>query len=1205
MVVLDSLSLPGTVALRMARILVVEDEIVSALMIQEFLEQSEHTLVARVASGVAAMRVAIATKPDLVLMDISLEGEVDGIAAATQIHAQLGIPIIYITAHAEDQTLQRAVATEPFGYLVKPFNQVALYTTINIALRRHQLEQQLEKTEQWLATTLASIGDGTIATDENGCITFMNAVAEHLTGWQQSEALGVPAEQILHLIHAETKEAIENPLLQAMQQGKSVSVSEHCLLRTKTGLERAIGDTAAPIRNEKGEITGSVLIFQDITERRRSEALLHRRQEEFRALAENSPDIVARFDRELRHVYVNPAVEMATGMPAQAFIGRTNADMGMSTDLLVLWEETLQAVLTTGQEQILEFQFPAPSGLKFFQARVVAEFDQDGNVEFLLCVSRDTTAYKQAEAVLHQQAERERLLVGITQRVRQSLNLDEILNTAVTEVRELLQTDRVIVYRFEPDWSGFVIVESVGDRWTPMLGRRIFDPCLVMADCLLPYMQGQTSSIEDLHTAMLADCYTDLLAQFEVRANLVIPILLPSSQARQSNGNEQAEDYLWGLLAVQQCAAPRRWQDSEIALLKNLSAQAAIAIHQSQLYQQTQQQAQREHALNRVIQAIRNSLDLTTIFQTAVFEIGNLLQVEQASILQYLPDQGVWVHLANYRQNPELAPIGIDIIGFEIPDEGNPITAQLKQREVVRLDDASTVANSMTQILAQTFPGAWLLVPLQVSDTVWGNITLMQGPEPFVWQDWQIELTRAVGDQLAIAIQQSQLYQQVQQLNAHLEEQVQERTALLQQAFSFEATLKRIADRVRDSLDEEQIWCSVVEELALALGGNTCSVAVYDLLQQTVDVRYEYTTTVSLLQNRSIPMTRFPEVYRQLLAGQHFQYCSLDTHPPQGRVTRLACPIFDDQGVLGDLRLVKHADTIFSEQEVRLVQQVANQCAIALRQSRLYQAVQAQVDELERLNQLKDDFVSTVSHELRTPMASIRMTIQMLEIMLLQTEDGRSRSETDPTSLVLSSASFQRVARYIQILRDECHRETTLIDDLLDLSRLEHQTEPLNLSTLNLPVWMTQVVSPFAERIHNQQQRLETRIITPLPPLRTDYTYLERILSELLQNACKYTPAGETIVVTVQSVEASPTIARSHIQISVSNSGVQIAVTELERIFDKFYRIPNANPWQHRGTGLGLALVRKLVEQLHGAIEVSSTEGWTTFTVQIPLELEG
>jgi signal transduction histidine kinase len=205
---------------------------------------------------------------------------------------------------------------------------------------------------------------------------------------------------------------------------------------------------------------------------------------------------------------------------------------------------------------------------------------------------------------------------------------------------------------------------------------------------------------------------------------------------------------------------------------------------------------------------------------------------------------------------------------------------------------------------------------------------------------------------------------------------------------------------------------------------------------------------------------------------------------------------------------------------------------------------------------------------------------------------------------VLQPESFQRAARYFQVLRDECQRETMLIDDLLDLSRLEHQAEPLNRSTRDLQVWLAPLLVPFVDRLNSQQQRLETRVVVPLPPLTTDYSYLERILNELLQNACKYTPAGETIAVSLQWVERSSTVARSHIQISVSNSGVEIAADELNRVFDKFYRIPSLNPWQHRGTGLGLALVKRLIEALQGVVEATSADGWTTFTVRIPLELD-
>ncbi|MBV9385639.1 MAG: GAF domain-containing protein, partial [Chroococcidiopsidaceae cyanobacterium CP_BM_ER_R8_30] len=197
-----------------------------------------------------------------------------------------------------------------------------------------------------------------------------------------------------------------------------------------------------------------------------------------------------------------------------------------------------------------------------------------------------------------------------------------------------------------------------------------------------------------------------------------------------------------------------------------------------------------------------------------------------------------------------------------------------------------------------------------------------------------------------------------------LEHQVQERTRQLQQALDFEARLKRITDKVRDSLDESQIVQAAVKELALGLSVGCCNIALYNLEQGTSTICYEYAISIPASQGRIAQMANYPELYRQLLQNQYFQFCSIVPHPYRGRVAMFASPISDDQGVIGDLWLINQKDHVFSESEIRLVQQVTNQCAIAIRQARLYQAATAQVAELEKLNRLKDDFLSTVSHEL-------------------------------------------------------------------------------------------------------------------------------------------------------------------------------------------------------------------------------------------------
>uniref|UniRef100_A0A832H1B2 histidine kinase n=1 Tax=Oscillatoriales cyanobacterium SpSt-402 TaxID=2282168 RepID=A0A832H1B2_9CYAN len=425
--------------------------------------------------------------------------------------------------------------------------------------------------------------------------------------------------------------------------------------------------------------------------------------------------------------------------------------------------------------------------------------------------------------------------------------------------------------------------------------------------------------------------------------------------------------------------------------------------------------------------------------------------------------------------------------------------------------------------------------------------------------------------------QRRQAEQTLEQLNAELEQRVRDRTTQLELAYNFAATLQRISDHVRSSLDERQILQTAVQELAQTLGVENCNAGLYDLNQQTSTVSYEYTVTATTFQGRVLQMNNFAEGYRQLLQGQYFQFCSLFPHPLRGRVTLLTCPIIDNEAVLGDLWLVSESNHTFNQQDVWLVQQVANQCAIALRQARLFQSAQAQVQELEKLNHLKDDFLSTISHELRTPMSNIRLATQMLEIVLRR---SKLFGEED-------------ASRYFKILNDECEREIHLINDLLDLSRLDSGTEPLLPTTANLEDWIPCVAESFEERTRIQQQTLQLEMAADLCPFTTDFSYLERILTELLQNACKYTPAGGTIIVSAQPTESGVTL-------KVCNSGIEIPASELAKIFDKFYRVPTNDPWKHGGTGLGLALVKKRVEQLSGTISVLSENGQITFTVEIP-----
>lgn len=258
------------------RILIIEDEAIVALDIQDRLKDLGYAVAGMGERGDEALELVASTSPDLVLMDIRLKGDTDGITAAAAIRERWGIPVIYLTAFSEDSTLQRAKVTEPFGYVIKPFEDREIQSAIEIALYKHRAEQRLRESERRYATTLRSIGDGVIATDSGGQVTFMNPVAERLTGWSRTEAEGRPLAEVFRVANEQTRQAVEDPVAQVLRDGKVVGLANHTILFCRDGREIPIDDSAAPILDDMGKVAGTVLVFQDVSERRRKEAELRR-----------------------------------------------------------------------------------------------------------------------------------------------------------------------------------------------------------------------------------------------------------------------------------------------------------------------------------------------------------------------------------------------------------------------------------------------------------------------------------------------------------------------------------------------------------------------------------------------------------------------------------------------------------------------------------------------------------------------------------------------------------------------------------------------------------------------------------------------------------------------------------------------------------------------------------------------------------------
>jgi signal transduction histidine kinase len=343
-----------------------------------------------------------------------------------------------------------------------------------------------------------------------------------------------------------------------------------------------------------------------------------------------------------------------------------------------------------------------------------------------------------------------------------------------------------------------------------------------------------------------------------------------------------------------------------------------------------------------------------------------------------------------------------------------------------------------------------------------------------------------------------------------------------------------------------------------------------------------------------------PIVVAELVAGLDLTHCQVYLRPIEAPIDAncLVYPIRDSLGELGQFSLSRENSGEFDAVDRAWIGHIAAQCALALRCNQLVEANQVQTVELQRLNRMQDDFLGTVSYELRIPLGNIRMAIQMITLAL--TKEGQAGSNVAETNaeLVISDASLSKMLRYLEVLERECDRETKLIQDLLDLQQLDTDTLSMVMSAVNLQEWLPYVVNPYQKRCQEYNLTLEYDIPADLPAFMCDQITLSRIVTELLSNAAKYTPAGGTVTVRMQGID---TVSGTKIlQIAVCNTGVEIPIEFQAKIFEKFYRLPKLDIRKLGGTGLGLALVDKLVQRLDGQIQLNTHPQETCFVVELP-----
>jgi PAS domain S-box-containing protein len=643
---------------------------------------------------------------------------------------------------------------------------------------RKQAEKALKESEHSYASLMAAAPVGIFRTDAMGYCTYVNERWCSISGLTLESALGDGWRQGLY---SEDRQAISDEWYRSAQEDRPFSL-EYRFQRPDGVVTWVYGQSVTKL-DVDGIITGYVGTITDINDRKQAEKALKESERLFSTLVSTSPVVITRFDLSpLNCIYVNERWSEMTGRPAASAMGRgwidavhpDERDMIIGLTEHEFFSPSSRQFMLTGEGRHLR-----PDGtINWYFSQLVKEYNESGEVTGYIGTLTDISDRKQAEQVILQQANRETLLRGITQRIRQSLDLSIIFDTACQEIRQLLQCDRVGIFKLYPESNfddGEFVAESVVDGFSSAMEVHIHDHCFG-ENYAAAYVQGRIQVVNDIDNAGLTDCHRDILAQFQVRANLVIPLLC---------GNN-----LWGLLCIHQCAHTRQWQEHEVNLIQEIAGQLAIAIQQTSLYQQLQeellirqqsqlkiaQQLRQQQTLATITNKIRESLSLKEILAVVTQQVKDVLFGDRAIVFQLfdngnsqIVEESVHSNFPNLKDlNWENEVWSQEILNCYwqgkpriVPDVMNDIWTECLVEYSIEGQIKSKIIAPILLEAHNSENHRW--VATDGYKKLWGVLVVHACAEPREWQDSEAQLLQQIANQLAIAIQQASLYEQSQQ----------------------------------------------------------------------------------------------------------------------------------------------------------------------------------------------------------------------------------------------------------------------------------------------------------------------------------------------------------------------------------------------------------------------------------------------------------
>ncbi len=957
---------------------------------------------------------------------------------------------------AEDVELLRIVSV----HLNLAIQQSLTYEQLQTQLvERQQAEVRLRDSEERYATLAAVVPVGIFRTDIQGNSIYVNQKCSEMLGISPEATIG---QGWLAAIHPDDRAKVLAETIRSREENRPFQM-EYRICRPDGTVIWVLGQ-AVPEQDAEGQIVGYVGTITDISDRKQAEQQIHRLNQNLEFKVTERTTELTQKEAQLKIVSERLALSLKSGgmgcwewnfltdtafwderiyelygIPKQADypINYDNWVKILHPDDRKPVETLVNQTLFGNAEYNTEFRVIHPDGsIHFIRAYGMVVRDHQGNPEKMIGVNFEITDRKQAEEALLRSAEREKLLREITLKIRQSLNLQTIFDTACQEIRQVIQAERVGIFRFYPHSrfdEGVFVAESVAEGVSSVLATQVHDHCFGENYSSL-YAKGDYFAVDDIYTKGLTDCHIDILAKFAVRASLVMPLI--------------CSDQLWGLLCVHQCRTSRHWQQSEINFTQQLANQLAIAIQQADLYEQVQlelserRQAEakialelrRQQTLGMIVKQIRESLDLGEILTTVTHLVREVMQCDRVIVFRLFPDgrskiveeavSPEFPALKDHRWEDEVWSQEILDCYLQgkpriVPDVMNDLWTHCL---VEYCNEGKIQSKIVAPILQEVQAGEhhrW--VAFQETNKLWGVLVVHACREKRVWQESAAELLQQIANWLALAIKQANLF-------AHLQQQL---------------------------IEKQQAEAKLTET-------------------------------------------------NQQLA-------------------------------------------------------ISNQ-------------------ELARATRLKDEFLANMSHELRTPLNAI-----------LGMTEGLQEE-------IFGSVNPQQL-KALQTVERSGNHLLELINDILDVAKIEAGKLELEY----MPTSLVDLCQSSLTFIKQQalQKRITVNLKLPpnLPSLLIDQRRMRQVLINLLNNAVKFTPEGGSI-----SLEVSPK-QQNLVRISVSDTGIGIGPENLNKLFQPFIQIDSALNRKYSGTGLGLALVKRIVELHGGSVGLTSELGvGSCFTIELPFD---